>query len=155
MPDLMTTITIREATKNDISDIASFQINLASETENVTLEESIVREGLKRLFDEPYRGQYYVAEIDNKVVGCHLITYEWSEWRNGNVWWLQSVYISKDHRKKGVFKKMYDTLIEKIKNDPEILGLRLYVDKTNVPAQKVYEGLAMNGDHYTVYEWMK
>jgi ribosomal protein S18 acetylase RimI-like enzyme len=148
-------ISIRKSSLKDIDTLVDFQLRLADETESVTLNPHIVKQGLEELFKEPSRGLYYVAESDGAVVGCHLITYEWSEWRNGNVWWLQSVYVRKDFRGKGVFKSMYDNLLRMIEQDPKILGLRLYVDKTNVTAQKVYSSLGMNGEHYTVYERMK
>jgi GNAT superfamily N-acetyltransferase len=148
-------ISIRKSSLKDIDVLVDFQMRLAAETESITLDPQIVKQGLEELFEEPSRGLYYVAESDGAVVGCHLITYEWSEWRNGNVWWLQSVYVRKDFRGKGVFKSMYDNLLRMIDQDPKILGLRLYVDKTNVTAQKVYSSLGMNGEHYTVYERMK
>jgi ribosomal protein S18 acetylase RimI-like enzyme len=93
--------------------------------------------------------------VDGIAIGCFLITYEWSDWRNGTVWWLQSVYVMPAHRQQGVFKKMYDHIIGSISGDPAVTGLRLYVDKSNSRAQNVYRSLGMNGDHYTVFEWMK
>ncbi len=148
-------ISIRRSTLADIDSLVDFQLRLADETENVTLDASIVKKGLEALFNDPSKGLYYVAEVADELVGCHLITYEWSEWRNGNVWWLQSVYVKKTFRSRGVFKAMYANLLSLIKNDQSILGLRLYVDKTNASAQRVYTSLGMNGEHYTVYEWMK
>jgi ribosomal protein S18 acetylase RimI-like enzyme len=148
-------VSIRKATSTDIPVIADFQLRLAQETENVTLDLAVVTRGLKALFDDPSKGTYYVAEYKDETAGCHLVTFEWSEWRNGTVWWLQSVYVKESHRKNGVFRAMYDNLINLIHNDPTVLGLRLYVDKTNVRAQQVYEALGMNGEHYTVFERMK
>ncbi|MBT1697284.1 GNAT family N-acetyltransferase [Fulvivirgaceae bacterium PWU4] len=148
-------ISIRKAVAADIAVIADFQLRLAHETENVKLDRAIVEKGLKALFDDPSKGTYYVAEYNGETAGCHLITFEWSEWRNGMVWWLQSVYVKESHRKNGVFRAMYDNLINLIQNDPAILGLRLYVDKTNARAQQVYASLGMNGEHYTVFEKMK
>ena len=110
---------------------------------------------MSALFDDPNKGEYYVAMEGKEVVGCFLITYEWSDWRNGMVWWLQSVYVSETSRKSGVFRKMFEHVMIAIEQDPGIIGLRLYVDKTNERAMKVYEGMGMDGSHYTVYEKMK
>jgi GNAT superfamily N-acetyltransferase len=148
-------VSIRKATTADIPVIADFQLSLAHETENVKLDLAIVMKGLKTLLDDPSKGTYYVAEYKGETAGCHFITFEWSEWRNGMVWWLQSVYVKESHRKNGVFRAMYNNLIDLIQNDPTVLGLRLYVDKTNAKAQRVYEALGMNGEHYTVFERMK
>lgn len=128
---------------------------MALETEDISLDKLLVSKGISSLFDDPSRGEYYVAEFNGKVVGCFMITYEWSDWRNGVVWWLQSVFVDAHHRKSGVFKKMYEHILKTIDGDPSIVGLRLYVEKNNDRAQKVYRSLGMNGDHYTVFEKMK
>jgi ribosomal protein S18 acetylase RimI-like enzyme len=146
---------IRQAQEKDTDTIAGFQLRLAQETEDIKLELTIVLRGVKALLDDPSKGSYYVAEKDGTVAGCFLITFEWSEWRNGTVWWLQSVFVDKKFRNQGVFKKMYEYVMERISADPTLLGLRLYVDKSNGSAQNVYASLGMNGDHYTVFEWMR
>ncbi|MFZ6013253.1 MAG: GNAT family N-acetyltransferase [Bacteroidota bacterium] len=148
-------ISIRPATTKDIPVLIDFQQRLALETESVTLDANILQRGMQALFDDPSKGVYFVAEHSGKIVGCHMITYEWSDWRNGMVWWLQSVYVTAEQRKHGVFKKMFDNLVNMINQDPSVVGLRLYVDKTNVRAQSVYTAMGMNGDHYTVFERMK
>ncbi len=148
-------ISIRRAKFRDIDVIVEFQTKLAAETENILLDRLIVSTGIEALFDDPSKGIYYVAESGEKIIGCFLITYEWSDWRNGIIWWLQSVYVAASERRKGVFRKMHAHIIETISNDPGITGLRLYVDKSNSRAQNVYRSLGMNGDHYTVFEWMK
>lgn len=148
-------ITIRKATFHDIHVLVDFQQRLAFESEGVRLDAATLKKGMRALFEDPTKGFYNVAEDGNDVVGCHMITYEWSDWRNGMVWWLQSVYVKQSHRQKGVFRKMYENLSSVVKNDPGIIGLRLYVDKTNERAQQVYAAMGMNGDHYTVYELMK
>ena len=147
-------ISIRPATQGDSADIINFQQQMAMETENVKLDENVLAKGLKRLFDEPFRGKYYVAEDSGEVIGCMMTTYEWSEWRCGNIVWIQSVYIKPSHRSRGVFRKMYEHVKSLITPESEYCGIRLYVDKTNKAAQKVYEKLGMNGEHYQVYEWM-
>jgi len=147
-------ISIRPALKDDIKYIIDFQQKMAMETENVQLDPTIVAEGLRRMFEDPAKGKYYVAEEDGQVVGCLMTTFEWSEWRCGTILWIQSVYIMPAYRSKGVFKKMYEYIKSLVTPDSELRGIRLYVDKTNTAAQRVYEKLGMNGEHYQVYEWM-
>jgi ribosomal protein S18 acetylase RimI-like enzyme len=148
-------ILIRNAERKDLPVLVEFQCALALESENVTLDRQILEAGMTALLDDPAKGLYFVAEDAGVAVGCHMITYEWSDWRNGQVLWLQSVYVRESHRNKGVFRHMYDNLVTTVQRDPTLRGLRLYVDKTNARAQKVYESMGMDGSHYTVYEWMK
>lgn len=148
-------VVIRPAIISDIDTLVGFQLKMAAETENLALDGSIVRRGLEALLSDHNKGSYYLACVDDKPVGCFLITFEWSDWRNGTVWWLQSVYVAEEARGQKVFSTMYAYLKDKIAGDPTVLGLRLYVDKNNRRAQKVYASLGMNGDHYTVFEWMK
>jgi L-amino acid N-acyltransferase YncA len=146
---------IREATVKDIPHLLDFQLKMALETENITLEISSLTLGVNRLFKDPTKGRYYVAEDNNEVIGCLMTTYEWSDWRNGTVLWIQSVYVSRDHRGKGVYKKLYEHIRQMVNEDPDLRGIRLYVDKNNAAAKEVYSNLKMNGEHYQVYEWMK
>lgn len=148
-------VSVRKATREDLSAIADFQQRLAAETENMTLDRDILLKGIESMFDDPSKGIYFIAEVDGEIVGCHSITYEWSDWRNGMVFWLQSVYVVEQHRKHGVFKKMFENLQRMVREDKGIAGLRLYVDKTNLRAQKVYQSMGMNGEHYSVFELMK
>ena len=147
-------IKIREATRDDSKNIIDFQQKMAMETENVKLDSGVLSEGLRRLFEDPAKGKYYVATDNDEVIGCLMTTYEWSEWRCGNVLWIQSVYIKPTHRSKGAFRKMYGHIKSLVTPESEYRGIRLYVDKTNAAAQKVYEKLGMNGEHYQVYEWI-
>lgn len=148
-------ITIREATPADIPVLIDFQKKLAIETENMELSSITLEKGMMALFHDPSKGKYFVAEEEGEIAGCHMITFEWSDWRNGMVWWLQSVYVAERFRNKGVFRMMYIHLLKKMESDPGIIGLRLYVEKTNIRAQQVYQAMGMNGEHYTVYEQMK
>jgi len=148
-------IHIQKATVQDIDTLIDFQQRLAFESEGVTLDGDVLRKGLRALFADPNKGFYFVAKENAEVIGCHMITFEWSDWRNGMVWWIQSVYVKETHRKKGVFKLMFDNLLSILSTDPDIIGLRLYVDKSNARAMKVYEAMGMDGAHYTVYERMK
>ncbi len=147
-------IKIREADQQDSTYIIDFQQRMAMETENVKLDPLVLAEGLKRLFEDPAKGKFYVAEENEEVIGCLMTTFEWSEWRCGTVLWIQSVYIKPAHRSKGVFKNMYEHIKSLVTPESEFRGIRLYVDRTNAAAQRVYEKLGMNGEHYQVYEWM-
>jgi ribosomal protein S18 acetylase RimI-like enzyme len=151
----MIDLSIRKATPSDIPTLIRFQQSLAIETEGVNLDRETLESGMRAMFADPSKGVYYVAVSGIDIVGCHMVTYEWSDWRNGMVYWLQSVYVKQDFRKHGVFRMMFSNLLMEVKNNPQIAGLRLYVDKSNQRAQEVYKAMGMNGDHYTVYELMK
>lgn len=146
---------VEKAVAHDIDTLIDFQQKLAFETEGVKLDSEELRKGIMTLLDDPTRGVYYVVRDGSSIVGCHLITYEWSDWRNGTILWLQSVYVRDSHRRKGIFKLMYDHLVTTIMYDDKLKGLRLYVDKSNERAIDVYRSIGMNGEHYTVFEWMK
>lgn len=146
---------IREATIKDIPHLLDFQLKMALETENITLEISSLTLGVNRLFKDPTKGRYYVAEEGDEVMGCLMTTYEWSDWRNGTVLWIQSVYVAREHRGKGVYKNMYEHIKQLVIDDPDLRGIRLYVDKRNDSAKEVYSTLQMNGEHYQVFEWMR
>lgn len=146
---------VREATSQDIPSILDFQLKMALETENVTLEISALTLGVQRMFKDSTKGRYYVAEENNEVIGCLMTTYEWSDWRNGTILWIQSVYVDKPYRGKGVYKELYNFIKQMVQEDPDMTGIRLYVDKTNFSAQEVYKKLGMNGEHYATFEWMK
>lgn len=146
---------VREARITDMPSLLDFQLKMALETENVQLEIQPLTQGMQRLLKDPGKGKYYVAEESGEVIGCLMTTFEWSEWRCGTILWIQSVYVAAPWRKKGVFKRMYQHIHQLVSEDHELKGIRLYVDKTNQTAQQVYSGLGMNGDHYTVFEWMK
>jgi GNAT superfamily N-acetyltransferase len=113
-----------------------------------------VTKGVEAVYNDQSRGQYYVAEADSRVIASLLITFEWSDWRNCNVWWFQSVYVVPEFRRKGVFRKMY-SYIRDLAVQQGIAGLRLYVETKNSKAQKTYEALGMSSEHYTFYEWMR
>jgi GNAT superfamily N-acetyltransferase len=148
-------IVIRPATRVDIPALVDFQQRLATETESLTLDPVVLTQGMEAMFHDPTKGSYFVAVANGQIVGCHMVTYEWSDWRNGMVYWLQSVYVRQDFRKHGVFREMFNTLKARVMNDAGVKGLRLYVDKSNSRAQKVYTAMGMNGDHYSVFEIMK
>ena len=147
-------IIIRKASPSDASVIIDFQLRMAWETENIKLVPEIVTKGVDAVFNDHSRGQYYVANSDGSVVASLLITYEWSDWRNCNVWWLQSVYVIPEFRRQGIFRKMYNH-IRQLVEEQDIAGLRLYVETKNQRAQKTYKALGMSSEHYSFYEWMR
>ncbi len=147
-------ITIREAKPVDAPEIIDFQLKMAWETEGLELHKETVTKGVKAVFEEPSRGNYYVAEDEGYGSASLLITYEWSDWRCSNVWWFQSVYVLPEYRRKGVFRMMYNH-IKDLAAKYDIAGLRLYVETRNQPARQTYESLGMNSDHYSFYEWMR
>jgi GNAT superfamily N-acetyltransferase len=147
-------VSIRKANPEDAAVIIDFQEKMAWETEQLTLIHDVVVKGVKAVFDNTSRGQYWVAESDGKIIASLLITFEWSDWRNANVWWFQSVYVLPSFRRKGIFRMMY-SLIKDEAEKQGIAGLRLYVETNNIPAQKTYESLGMQSEHYRMYEWLK
>jgi GNAT superfamily N-acetyltransferase len=147
-------ISIRKATSSDAPSIIEFQLKMAWETEEIKLIPEIVTNGVHAVFQDQSRGQYYVAENDGRVVASLLITREWSDWRNCNVWWFQSVYVVPEFRRQGIFRKMYSH-IRQMAEELDIAGLRLYVETKNSRAQKTYEALGMSSEHYSFYEWMR
>ena len=148
-------VQIRLATEEDREIIAAFQVKMAQETENVSLDPEVVQTGVLSVLRDPAKGKYFVAEVENKIVSSLLITFEWSDWRNKWVLWIQSVYVISKFRQQGIFRKMYEHIKLWVEHDTEVAGLRLYVDKTNHRAIKVYNSIGMNGEHYQAFEWMK
>ncbi len=147
-------ITVRKAIPSDASSIIDFQLKMAWETEEMALDPDTVKKGVNAVFQDPSRGQYYIADDNGKVVASLLITYEWSDWRNLNVWWFQSVYVVPEFRRQGIFRKMYN-FIRHLAEENDIAGLRLYVETKNTRAQKTYKALGMSSGHYSFFEWMR
>jgi len=147
-------MTIRQARPEDADAITDFQKKMAWETEQFQLDNEKVTNGVLKVFAEPFRGRYWVAEDEGTVIASLLITFEWSDWRNTDVWWIQSVYVLPGFRRRGVFREMYKAVKEEA-DKQHVAGLRLYVETNNVPAQKTYESLGMQCQHYKMYEWLK
>ena len=143
--------TIRKATIDDVDLIAGFQLAMAMETENKSLDPTIVEPAVRAVFEDPSRGFYLVGEVDGRVVGSLMITYEWSDWRNCNMWYIQSLFVEANHRGQGIFKKLYQQVIDLAKND-DVMFVRLYVEVENERAQKVYESLGMKRMPYHMYD---
>ena len=151
----MTDIRYRDANIRDLLDIVNFQIAMARETEEVDLNRHITTRGVEAVFEDRQLGRYFVAESGADLAGSLLITPEWSDWRNGVVWWIQSVYVRPEFRGRGIYKGLYQHVQRIAESNESVKGIRLYVDRRNTAAQDVYRRLGMNGDHYQVFEWMK
>ncbi len=143
---------IRLAQQNEVPDLVDFNQAMAFETEGKQLENEILRKGVEAVFADEKKGFYVVAESENKIVGGLMITYEWSDWRNKWFWWIQSVYILPDFRGQGIYRKLAEFVEEKAMENGDVVGIRLYVEKENTNAQKVYEKLDMEQSHYLMYE---
>jgi len=143
---------IRRATRADTQIIAAHNIAMAHETENVALDATRVRLGVEAVLGDPAKGFYNVATVDSNVIGQLMVTFEWSDWRNGNFWWIQSVYVSPEHRRRGVYRGLYQHLLAEAQARPDVCGVRLYVSKDNRAARQAYERLAMSPAHYEMYE---
>jgi len=148
-------IKIREANSKDIDTIAHFQVEMALKTENCQLNLTTVTSGVTAVIAKKSLGKYFIVEDQGKTIASLLITYEWSDWRNAMIWWIQSVFVIKEYRRKGIFTKLYRHIKNQVLKDNNIGGIRLYVDKTNINAQKTYHKVGMNGEHYQLFEWIK
>jgi len=144
-------INIRIAKIEDATVIADFNRRMAKETEDCQLPYNKILSGVKNLFGKPEYGFYIVAEKKYNIIGCLMITFEWSDWRNGLFWWLQSVYILFEYRRQGVFSKMYNFTANYAKKE-EAVGLRLYVERNNIGAQKTYRMLSMEDTKYKLFQ---
>ncbi len=146
---------IREAKLEEAEAITRYQIEMARESEGMTLDLERVSAGVQAVFRDPAKGQYFVALEDSNLVACMLIQYEWSDWRNRTVLWIHSLYVVPTHRTRGVFKAMYDFQKKRVEKSPALGGIRLYVDQRNDKAIRAYEKIKMTREHYHLYEWMK
>jgi GNAT superfamily N-acetyltransferase len=148
-------IHIRYGEEMDASILAGFQLRMAEETEHLQLEEEVVADGVIQLLRDRSKGFYLVAENDNEdVMGCLIITYEWSDWRNGWIWWIGSLFVEKIYRKHGIFRLLLDKVMDLAK-DHEVRAIRLYVDKENDSARKAYLRSGFKGSNYEVFEYEK
>jgi ribosomal protein S18 acetylase RimI-like enzyme len=145
---------IRRGEPRDASAIAAFNQSLARETEGKELDHATVGRGVERVFADPAKGFYLVAEREGIVVGQLMVTYEWSDWRDGWIWWIQSVYVHQDARRLGVFRALYEAVCQKGRQQGNVVGIRLYVEKENLRAQKTYENLGMEDAGYYVREML-
>lgn len=149
--------TIRDAVHNDLDAIVDFNLKLARETEDKGLDADVLRNGVARALSDPDRLRYWVAtDGQGRVVGQTAATREWSDWRNGWLWWLQSVYVAADFRGRGVFKALYARIRDEALAAGDVIGIRLYVEEENSRARNAYLALGMGEAGYSVLEelWM-
>ena len=143
---------IRKARPTDAPVIAEFNRRLAWETERVALDPDVLRNGVAAVLGDVGKGVYFVAEADGAVVGQLMITYEWSDWRNGNLWWIQSVFVKEEFRGQGVFRALFRHLETLARTGKDVAGLRLYMHADNERARRTYERLGMKHSEYEVFE---
>ena len=148
----MTKIHIRRAAPEDIERLVEFNAQMALETEGKALSLPVLQAGVARVLEEPARGFYLVAECDGLVAGCLMITFEWSDWRNGDWWWLQSVYIAPPFRRHGVFRTLHAEIESAARATAGVVGLRLYVERENHRAQATYAALGLREAEYAMWE---
>lgn len=147
-------IVVRPARLDDVETLTRFSAAMAWETEHRTLDSDRLRQGTLAVFDQAQRGVFYVAERQDThlVVGQCLITYEWSDWRNAQFWWIQSVYVDPQWRRRGVYRRLHDTIRRKAQATPGVCGLRLYVEQGNSIAQSAYEAMNLHRATYEIWE---
>ena len=145
-------IQIRRAALADAESIADHNAAMALETESLELDRERLRQGVEAVLRDSAKGFYIVAEVDDQVVGQMLVTFEWSDWRNATFWWLQSVYVRPEYRRRGVYRRLYEQVLDEAQARGDICGVRLYVSKENAVAQQVYERLGLRQAHYAMCE---
>lgn len=145
-------LTIRDARPDDADTIAAFNAEMALETERLELDADTLHAGVTALISDSAKGRYWLAEIDGEIAGQLMVTYEWSDWRNGMIWWIQSVYVRPSQRRRGVFTALYRHVHEQVSRAPDACGLRLYVEHNNERAQATYSALGMQTSHYLIME---
>jgi GNAT superfamily N-acetyltransferase len=146
---------IRKGVASDADFIADANMAMALETEGKRLLPDVIGAGVRRLLADPGLGFYLVAEAGGQRVACLMVTTEWSDWRNGQFWWIQSLYVRPDWRRKGVFRAMYGHLTETALGDAGVCGFRLYVERENANAQATYLSLGMTETDYRLMEQLK
>lgn len=143
---------IRKAILTDAAVIAGFNVKLAEESEHLRLDLDTVTQGVTALLKDPTKGVYFLAEDESQVAGQLLITYEWSDWRNGLFWWIQSVYVKQDCRGRGIFKSLFEHVQHLARDEGDVCGLRLYVEQENETARRTYFKLGFEQKNYHVFE---
>jgi GNAT superfamily N-acetyltransferase len=148
---MKTAFKVREATLEDLAILVRYNAELARETEGRVLSVSTLEKGVRHVLSDPQKGRYFVAECLEGVVGQTLVTYEWSDWRDGWIWWLQSVFVAAGWRRQGVFRALYEHIVQEATRQRAV-GLRVYVREENQLARTVYEQLSLRPAGYVVYE---
>ena len=142
----------RLAVAGDARTLADFNQAMALETEAKDLADGVALGGVEAALRDPVHGFYVVAETGREVAGALLVTYEWSDWRNGRIWWIQSVYVRPGHRRRGVYRALHEFVRDRARSTGGVVGLRLYVERENATAQRTYAALGMGETLYLVYE---
>jgi GNAT superfamily N-acetyltransferase len=145
-------IHIRDAGPADIDRIVTYNLGLAKESESRALDREVVYDGITRALQKPEYCRYFLAEMYGLPVGQIMLTYEWSDWGNGLIWWIQSVYVEPEYRQQGIFRAMFEYLEHLAEQDDDVIALRLYVDQDNQKAMNAYEHLGMYRMEYRMYE---
>jgi ribosomal protein S18 acetylase RimI-like enzyme len=145
---------VRIAEPRDIAAIAEMNMAMAWETEQTRLSENTLVRGIQAVLGNPGHGFYVVAESNDQVVGCLMITFEWSDWRCGQFWWIQSLYVRPASRRQGVFRKLHEFVKTEASRRPDVCGIRLYVEHSNETAQRAYQQIGMHPRSYQMYEQM-
>ena len=143
---------VRRAAKNDRDHIVEFNLAMALESEGKGLDAQVLRAGVAAVLAEPANGFYLLAEADGRPAGALMVTYEWSDWRNGRFWWIQSVFVAPEFRRLGIYSRMHDWVRRAATADGRSCGIRLYVEKNNAGAQAAYSSLGMTPTHYDFFE---
>ncbi|HLN29725.1 MAG TPA: GNAT family N-acetyltransferase [Gemmataceae bacterium] len=144
--------TIRRAVPADAPTIVEFNRLMAQESEGKTLDANILGRGVANALADPNKALYYLALQQDEIVGQLSLTFEWSDWRNGWLWWIQSVYVKPEWRRSGVFRSLYEYVYQAAQADPDVIGLRLYVEKENLGAQQTYLSVGMDWANYLILE---
>jgi GNAT superfamily N-acetyltransferase len=139
----------------DVDQLSDFQVAMALESEGMALDRTTVQRGIQTFLQKPEHGVYYVITAGEVAVGCAMVQYEWSDWRAKRVLWLHSVYVLPQFRRNGCFRTFHAFLQDQVQRDPELAGIRLYVDQKNTQAEDTYRHLGMTDEHYKLFEWMK
>jgi ribosomal protein S18 acetylase RimI-like enzyme len=151
-PSSTSAVTVRSAQASDLPLVVEFNLRLAEESEGKQLDRDVLTRGVRRALAAPEMCRYFMAEVGGEVAGQTMITYELTDWRDGVLWWLQSVYVRPEDRKKGIFRALYEHIAALARQTDGVRGLRLYVEEKNARAQRVYEQMGMQPGGYIVYE---
>jgi GNAT superfamily N-acetyltransferase len=152
MADPVRPVTIRDAASGDVEAIVGFNLQLAAQTESKQLDAEVVRSGVRRALARPSLCRYFLACDSERPVGQAMVTYEWSDWRDGVLWWLQSVYVHPDWRRRGVLRRLHEHILQTARRTADACGVRLYVERENNSAREAYRRLGFRPAGYEVWE---
>lgn len=145
------TVHLRPARREDQALLVAFNQSLARDSEDTSLDPMRIGPGVEAVLADAAKGEYRVAEVDGVPVGCLMVTREWSDWRNGWIWWIQSVYVDGSARRKGVYRALHDDVLARARAAGDVCGVRLYVEQENSGAQAVYAACGMAPSRYRLF----